>query len=139
MRAPLGRLWSTAPRPLRLAAAVLAVSNAVTILVVLVALAFSGEDVDTVAVTAGVVLTSGLLLTVLAVLLLRGGRVVWLLSVLLLVATLTAGPVDPAPVSLAFRAPDAFALLLLLLPATLRAVWQRPDPYRQSPDLRRPD
>lgn len=135
MRASLSRLWGAAPRPLRLASAVLAGTGAVDILLVLVELAMSGENVRTVAAGTFLLVLTGLLGVALAVLLLSGSRVAWLLSVVLLVAGLTAPPLDAPPLPLAFIASNALVLVLLVVPGTLRAVWQRPTHPRQRHDL----
>jgi hypothetical protein len=135
MRAQLGRLWGAAPRPLRLASTVLAAGAAVDISMVLVDLALSGEDVKAVATAALLVTLTGLLGDGPRGPAPQRSRVAWLLSVVLLVAGLTAVPVDAAPVSLALLACHALALVLLPVPGTMRAVWQRPCPCRQPQDF----
>lgn len=95
---------------------------------VLTDLAVTDEDVRAVAAAAFLLTLTGLLGMALAVLLLSGSRVAWLLTVVLLVAGLTARPLDTAPLSLVFIACNALVLALLLVPGTLRAVWQRTPP-----------
>jgi phosphatidylglycerophosphate synthase len=124
-RSTLHRIWAEAPAPLRLVALVLALDVVIGFAVVLASNLDEGRSAGAAALgSAFVALWLLMLHGALALLLLRGSRVVWVLVLLYGLLGLTRSP-EPGWLHALSVAVSLAKVAPLLLPSAWRWVWRR--------------